>query len=295
MGSIIKWRNFYFENFILGHYPNKSKDINILIEGFFNKINKIAFPKSTKTKFNKLFKEAVSLAILRINKSKFSHEIKNNIINRFQNIKLYWFKTLKGSKFEKKPLEFVKWGIAYDSVPNEINIGIEALSYQNADTIFSVFAHEIGHAIDPCRWGVFISGKNPFNRVISCLRGEKSANAKKRDDSLMNQLVKNKKLSKELAKSLKVNPTCNKSNYPPTGIQKDQTSETFADWFSAELVSLSKKHLNTNLRKDLCKKRDLIPGSSYVSNQKRLEAIYFVNPIIRKVLKIHSRYKYCKL
>ncbi len=290
---VLKWRQYYFENFILGRYPNKSQKINILIENLFSEMNNRAFTKKNKTRFESLFKEALSLAVSRIENSKLSAKVKKSIIIRFKNIKLYWFKSLKGTKFERMPLEFVKWGIAYDPVPNEINIGIEALAYNNYETIFSVFAHEIGHSIDPCRWGAFIQGENPFNSVISCLRGEKSANARKRDDSLMGQLVKNKKLHKELAKSLKMNPTCNKTHYPPTGIQKDQMPETFADWFSAEVVSLSKRYINKNLRRDLCKERDLISGSSYVSNQKRLKAIYFANPTIKKALKVNSSYKYC--
>ncbi len=291
----IEWRKYYLNNFVINNLSKNSENINLLIAHFFKDISHAAFPIEIKKKYNSLFLKAKSLSIQRVNQSPIENVFKKQIITRIEGIKLYWFDKLIGSKFEKYPLEFINWGIAYDPVPNEINIGIESHQYSHDETILAVFAHEIGHSIDPCRWSAFLGGPNPFKKIINCLRTPLSANAKRRDDSQMEKLIQAKRLSKDLASSLKLNKTCNKVDYPPIGVQKDQMPEAFADWFSAEAMSLSPNHLTKNLRQDLCHKKQLKSGSAYLTNKQRLERIYLSNPIVSKKLNQKSLYQYCQL
>ncbi len=202
------------------------------------------------------------------------------------------------SQFKDKPLELLSWGIAYNPVPNQINMGLEGVNYPNDDTIYAVFAHEIGHSFDPCRFEAFLSksGNNPFEKVISCLRSKKSVAAKKRDDSKMDKLVKSGKLSRQLQQALLSNPTCNKLQYPPIGIQSDQIGESFADWFSAEIIHM-RDSVKKGLRADLCNVKILNQGSSYPNNLDRLQKIYLAHPSIRKglELKTASQFIHCSL
>ena len=99
-----------------------------------------------------------------------------------------------------------------------------------------------------------------------------------------------------MATSLKNNPTCNRSFYPQVGSQKDQINESFADWFSAEVIAQSPDDITKDLRSDLCREKELTQGSSYVSNIKRLQAIYLSQVKIQKMLKLpETGFKYCTL
>ncbi len=283
----LQWRKYYLNNFIIGRYPTNTPEINKIVEQLFDEISRISFPEIIKKRFELIFKDVKILAIKRINKFNIDNNSKEQLLSRIKQVNLYWMPQLKNSKFSKMPNEFIKWGIAYDPIPNEINIGIKANAYNNDATIFAVFAHELGHSFDPCRWQAFFNGENPFNSVLKCLRGSKSAHALKRDDSAMNQLIKEGKLSPTFVKSLKLNPTCNKINYPPIGVQKDQLPESFADWFSSEVVSIS-SYITSDLRKDLCQNQKLMKGSSYISNKNRLDRIYFAHSIIKNKLDIQN-------
>ena len=84
----------------------------------------------------------------------------------------------------------------------------------------------------------------------------------------MKEMVAKKQMSERDAEAMKLNPLCNKTYYPPVGTQKEQILEVFADWFAAEVVAQS-KHLNANLRTDLCVKQELVSGSSYLSKHNR--------------------------
>ena len=44
-------------------------------------------------------------------------------------------------------------------------------------------------------------------------------------------------------------------------------TETFADWFSAEVLGITSEFIDQQLRVDLRKEKKLIKGSSYLSNQ----------------------------
>jgi hypothetical protein len=106
--------------------------------------------------------------------------------------------------------------------------------------------------------------------------------AKKRDDSKLEEWVKKKKISSDLALGLKALPTCNKREYPPIGTQADQLPEVFADWFSAEVMAQVKNLKIENLRRDLCDEAHaVVEGSSYIPHKSRLYGIYYAHPAIR--------------
>jgi hypothetical protein len=103
-------------------------------------------------------------------------------------------------------------------------------------------------------------------------------------------------LPADLGQALKLNPTCNKIIYPPEGLQADQLPETFADWFSAETMAQLHLASTANLRTDLCEPKPLNKGSSYLSNQDRLDKIYFANPILKSApanKNLQPTFKYC--
>ena len=290
----VQWRQYFFKNFLLRTLPAENDKINQLVEKAFQEINETFLDKKYKSHLEKILEETKKLAIQRISSYEIESKNKSIIIKKIETIQIYWFQKIIGTKFEKKPLEFINWGIAYDPIPNEINIGMETLKYDSDSSLVAVLAHEIAHSFDPCRWTAFIGTKNPFKTVVSCLRSSKSVGAKKRDDSKIDLFVKMNRLTSEAAQSLKSNVYCNNSIYPPVGLQKEQILETFADWFSAEVVSENSKYIDKTLRLDLCKNEELTPGSSYISNNDRLQKIYFANPKIAKKLNT-KKHHYCSI
>lgn len=289
------WRRYFFENFLIRRYPTGKTQVDGLIEDIFAKVSLTAFPKKAIAKYEKVLQEVRKGALRWLETKKMSQSSKLQLKNKIQGISLYFMKQLSGSKFGTMPFEFIKWGLAYDPMNNEINVGVDVLKYREDETLFAAMAHEVGHAFDPCRFGAFFEGDNPFKGVISCLRSSKSVSAKRRDDSKLSGLISSGVIDKELLKSLKENPTCNKVNYPPRGIQKDQILESFADWFAAEMVGMHSKYMTASLRSDLCVENDLMEGSSYVSNYDRLFKIYLVHPRISEKLKIKPQGMYCRL
>ncbi|WP_127716693.1 hypothetical protein [Halobacteriovorax sp. HLS] len=291
---VTKWRIYFLENFILGKYPSQDSSINSKIEEFFEEVNSSAFDKKTIKRLVGIFSEAKSDSISYIKSLNISEKMKLVLISRVKNVELYFFNGLEGTKFEQKPLEFLKWGLAFDPSENHINVGVNVLKYSTDGELYSVFTHEIAHAFDPCRWSAFVKKKYVFTNIINCLRSSESIGAKPRDDSKLISMVKSKRLSSELYKSLKDNPTCNNSLYPQAGMQRDQISEAFADWFSAEVITTQKKnYLKGSFRSELCVKSPLQAGSSYISNENRLNGIYLSNPILLKLYKQKSPKKYC--
>lgn len=291
--EIVKnWRRYYAENFILGSYPNSDQKVNQLTQELIEKLYRKFLPKDKQKSIQNIYSSVKELAIKKVKSYPINAEQKEKVISRLSSINLYWMSNFKSSKFTKQPLEVFSWGVAYDPVDNEINMGLNVLQYANDETLFAVFAHELGHSFDPCRWGAFFKNKNPFQKIVSCLRNPQSVGAKKRDDSKMEALVNSGKLSKELSLALKLNPTCNKIQYPPIGVQADQIAESFADWFSAEVTSDS-DFLNNKTRSDLCSSKSLNSGSSYPTNQMRLERIYLAHPKIKKKLKFNGAATYC--
>jgi len=281
------WRDYFARSFILSNYPQENSALNKEIETLVDSITADFAKKPFQERMQKYFEKTKAAAIETV--KSFPITQKEKIIERIKGIKLYWPLNFKQARNNKIPLDIIEWGIAYDPPANEINMGVNAMAYPNSETYLAVFAHEIGHSFDSCRWSSMISAKTawPFQKVGECLRSEKSAGAKTRDDRLLTPLIEQKKIDAELAKSLKENPTCNKLGYPPIGVQADQLPETFADWFSAEVMGHLKLENVSNLRADLCEKRDLNAGSSYVSNQLRLSRIYFAQPSLKA--RLHSQ------
>jgi hypothetical protein len=275
--QIVKdWRLYYAKNFVLAKYPSGDQSVDREIELFVDEMLTKNISKNFKLNLEKLFSIAKKKSIETI--EKFNISQKDVVIKRINEIKLFIPKKLKTSKNNSVPLELIDWGIAYDPIKNEVNIGLNSLIYSNDESLIAAFVHEIGHSFDSCRWGAFFDGKWPFAKVEECLRSEKSVFAKKRDDSLLKKYETENKISSELLRFLKENPTCNKTYYPPQGVQADQILESFADWFSAEVVS-SLVGVNYNkVRLDLCEKNELSVGSSYPTNRNRLEKIYLVHP-----------------
>lgn len=288
------WRDYFARNFILTKYPHNDRSIDKEIVDLLESINRLFSDPKFRSKMDSLFKKSRESSLLAVKAMALNDEQKRKILGRIGAINLYWMKDFKTSKFKQLPMDFLDWGIAYDPVANEINIGINALAYPNEETFLAVFAHEIGHSFDSCRWSAFFDGDWPFQKIGDCLRKSNSVGAKKRDDSKLNEVLKN---NSGLAASLRANPTCNKLAYPLIGLQADQLPESFADWFSAEVMAIAKDINPAFLRLDLCEKKELNPGSSYPTNELRLEAIYFTHPKFkdfRNNLKSNT-YQYCGL
>jgi len=289
-----EWRLYYARHIILTKFPHENEKINKEIEKLINEANAIFASKQNKNKLQDLFEKSKKQSLKTIKSFPISDNQKEQIISRVANINLYWMKDFKDSKFKQLPMDFLDWGVAYDPASNEINIGVNSLSYPNDETYLAVFSHEIGHAFDSCRWGAFFNGEWPFQNVGECLRSSKSVGAKKRDDSKMDLLVK---ANKELGSSLKSNPTCNKLGYPPNGMQADQLPESFADWFSTETMANIEGLNSSVLRTDLCKEKNLNAGSSYPDNRQRLKAIYFAHPKFKRINEDSKMdaYSHCRL
>lgn len=269
------WRLYYAQAFILSKYPHKDSKLNAQIERLVDQSLAKHFKPGFRKKLDRLFAQAKAAALETI--EGFQLKETPQLLSRVRAIRLYWPENLKSARNQSLPLDLISWGVAYDPTANEINVGLEALFYPNDNSFLSVFAHEIGHSFDSCRWGAYFEGPWPFEEVGECLRSSESVGAKKRDDSKLEDMVKSGAISADLATSLKMNSTCNKLVYPPSGVQADQLPESFADWFSAEVVAhLAIKDL-TGFRSDLCEDKDLSVGSSYPTHSDRLEKIYFAN------------------
>lgn len=291
-----EWREYFARNFILVSSAHKDQKLNQAIAALMEDINAHVFSENFKTKLLGAFKEAKSLSLKAVKKFHLPEKSQQEILMRIQSIELHWMGKFLESHFASAPLEFLSWGVAYDPRHKSINIGVNVLSYGDDETLLAVLLHEIGHALDSCRWTSEVDSRWPFEKVGQCLRSSQSIGAKKRDDSQLASEIKKGNITQEMAAFLKKNPTCNKSTYPPIGVQADQLPESFADWFSAEALS-QKENLRAHLRSDLCQETKLNQGSSYVSNADRLNGIYLVHPKLRQILGVSGRpaRDYCSL
>lgn len=281
--EIVKaWRVYYARTFVLMTYPQEDKNLNTESEKLVDDILKTAMTKSYRGRMERLFKKTKTEAIKTVQNLAIAERQKDKIIARIKAIKLYWPKDLRSARNNAIPLDLIEWGIAYDPVPNEINMGVQSLAYPNDETYMAVFAHEMGHSMDSCRWGAFFSEPWAFEKVGECLRSDKSVAAKKRDDGPLDQMLKEGKVKENFVQMMKQNPTCNKLVYPPAGVQADQLNESFADWFSTEVMARTKNIKVSKLRQDLCEEKALVAGSSYPSNSDRLNLIYLAHPSFKK-------------
>lgn len=289
-----EWRKYYMHQFVLSSYPTKNESINRSVENLFSEINDLAFDQKFKTRLEKIFQQVKKDAKALVMTWKIDLKARQKIIHKIDTMKLYWFVKLKGSRYQSKPLEFVRWGIAYDPPQNEINIGVQTRRYPTDANLYAVLAHELGHSFDSCRWSAYFDLPSPFTALNQCLRSQKSVSAHSRDDGQMKVALAKKQLSKEMAQSLQQNPTCNRSFYPPEGTQKDQLPEAFADWFSAEVYATS-SFVRQWPRPDLCLSNPLMKGSSYPNNEDRLLRLYLSHPILAQKHSMTPQAKYCSL
>lgn len=292
--EIVKaWRLYYARTFVLMSYPQENTATNLETEKLVDDILKTTLTKSFRNRLERLFKRSKTAAISAVQKMNIPIRTKDKIIARLKTTKLYWPKDLKSARNNAIPLDLIQWGIAYDPVPNEINIGVQALSYPNDETYLAVFAHEMGHTIDACRWGAFFVGPWAFDKVGECLRSDKSVAAKRRDDGPLDKMLAEGKVKENFVQMMKSNPTCNKLVYPPPGVQADQLNESFADWFSTEVMAQMKNIKVSKMRLDLCEEKTLIEGSSYPSNKDRLSLIYQAHPAFKAKQTLSDHY--CEL
>lgn len=285
----LEWDKYFASSFILSKYPYDHGKIDVEIEKTFDSLIGKLIPQSKVNDVQKIFELAKQTAIAKI--QSLSIEDKNKLViqNKIKAIRLYIPQRLKDSKFEKFPMEFMQWSLAYDPKLNEINFGLNALKY-NSTSLTSALLHEIAHSFDPCRWNLDTQEKWPFEKVGECLR----TFAKRRDDHTLDLYFQNKKISEADYKKIKSSPTCLiTSSQFRNNDQADQLPETFADWFSA--YSMPENLINEDFRNDLCEQSDLSAGSSYLSNSDRLNKIYLNSPQAKKILKTKSDAPFCEL
>lgn len=276
------WRDYYARSMVLTRYPQPIEAVNVEMEKLVDGILQEVLTDAVVSRLQSAFREAKKLALAKIDSFAMSDAAKAAIRTRVRAIELHRPVRLKTANNSRVPLEIIDWSVAYDPAFNQINIGVNALAYESDETRKAVFLHEIGHSFDSCRWGAFFDealGPWPFAAVGECLRAPTSVYARKRDDTALQSLIKAGKVDLDVASSLLQNPTCNRSFYPPPGVQADQLPEAFADWFSAEALAPVAASLDrTQLRRDLCEARDLNQGSSYPANRDRLLRIYRAHP-----------------
>ncbi|RYZ64194.1 MAG: hypothetical protein EOP09_16325, partial [Proteobacteria bacterium] len=203
------WRDYFTRNFILTKYPYGEPAVDAVTPSLMDSINRKFKTKSTQSLMQGRFQKSQDAAVRYIKTLKISEQARQEMLARVTSVRLYWMDDFKDSKFKSLPLDFLDWGIAYDPQRNEINLGIRSLRYPNEETYLAVFLHELGHAVDSCRFSTFFKTPWPFSEVGECLRSQNGVGAKRRDDSELDSLLRNKKLSTELAAELKTRPTCN--------------------------------------------------------------------------------------
>lgn len=293
-----QWRLYYIDNIVLSSDSLKQRppQIQKLVDKQMTTTFTNLYSKEKLYLLEEAFKRAKSSALMVLKLEIGKDKNYNAIKSRIESLKIFTPKKVLASKVANAPRDYLEWGFSYDPKNNEINVGLEGLHFaypKYKATLVSLMAHEIAHAFDSCRFSGFYQGKNPFSEIQLCLRNDTSAGAKYRDDSQLAFLAKNNVLKPDVVASLKANPTCNRLLYPLPGKQKDQLDEIFADWFSAEVVAASGMDIS-NLRSELCHVKELQKGSSYISNEKRLLAIYLTQPTIAKKLGgIKSGHHYC--
>lgn len=293
------WTEFYITNFVMSESNKK----NLRNDAFLSELYKASYNKIfSKERFElikRVFTDIKNDSYKMLDKWPIENKAKLYIKNKIKNISIYRNILFEKSKFKGMPKEFFLWGVSYDPLRNEINLGLNSLEYRTYDQLYSVLSHEIAHSFDSCRWSAFAANiESPFIGINQCLRSDISGiGAKKRDDSRLKELHLKGELTEELYMSLRKNKTCNKSVFPPQGAQRDQLDEVFADWFSSTLMGISKRQFS-NIRSELCHHKKLSQGSSYTSNNRRLRFLYLANNNLLKKLGLKKRsnkIKFCVL
>ncbi len=288
------WRLYYLHKFVLDRYPTDNAAINRSVNALFAQAHDLALDQDFKTRLGTVLEKVKKDAKRLVLTWEMAQKDKQSIIHRIDTVQLSWFSSLETSPFKTNPMSFLSQGLEYNANKHQIYVGVESRSLASDANIYTALAHEISHAFDPCHWGLFIKGANPFSHLKNCLRDPQGAAAKKRDDRSLKKALKGQMISKELAQSLQQNPTCNTDQYPPSELQKDQLNEAFADWFAAEVFATSSYNKQFP-RPDLCREQKSDPRASQLPNDLRLQRIYLAHPIVAKVWSPESSALYCSL
>ncbi len=275
------WRLYYLHTFIFDRFPTDNAAINRSVESLILDIQKLSFPAPVQKKLENLLTRLKKDAKRLVLSWTIETKDKQSILHRIDTLQLAWLSQLDNSPYKKEPLKFVDSALSYDVGENRIYVGVRTKSLPTEANLYASLAHEMSHAFDPCHWSLYIKGSSPFAYVESCLQNPQGAGAKTRDDGGLKKAIKDQILSKEMAQSLQQNPHCNQKNYPASGWQQDQLPESFADWFATEVFANS-SFSDQHPRPDLCQEQKTEPNSSYLSNQTRLEKIYFAHPKLKK-------------
>lgn len=290
---VSEWRVYYIKQFVLNSPKIDTEFKKPTIE-FIKKMAQ-EFKKSSKAlNLSQDFKLIQESAIKAVESWPIEADAKKQIQQRLRSIKLQIFDLDMIDSFKRPYLELLAWGVAYDPEAHQIQVGVESLMYPNRETRLAVIAHELGHSVDSCRWGTYMKGLWPFEIIGKCLRRSESAGAQPRDDRELNKFKTEDPELQKIITDLVSNPTCNSQHYPPIGIQADQLPESFADWFSTEVITTLPTLNLSQVRTDLCSSRKLNAGSSYPNNEVRLQKIIRAHPQFQASSKTPSG-TYCSL
>ncbi|PIK14039.1 hypothetical protein [Halobacteriovorax sp. JY17] len=296
--NIIKeWRNQFFKAFILKSYPKLTLAQRTIIDESFIELHKKAFPEIKKKSFEEILETAKHLIIKYIDSMKISKSSAMILKGSIVTIKLSWVETIANSLFMNDPERYLRMDIEYNPEHNVLIVGQKASKHIDGDTLLSIFIQQMALSFSPCRWSIlFEKEKFPFQKPLDCLRNINSIYAKKRDDSQIQKLFKEKKITKEQKDALDKYPLCNTPYYPTEGLQKEQINIAFSDWFSAEVVSQMGK-ISPHFREDLCALQTDSLIHSYPQNLERLVRIYLANPKLRNLtrIKISKNINYCSM
>ncbi len=291
------WREHFFISIMTGSFKNLKKFEKAVLTKNFQEINKKALPYKKKMDLTLRFIEAKTLSLKFIDSTNFDKKTKTYLKDRIASIRMEWFTQIEGTRYEKSPIEYIKRDINYDPLTHSMILGFQVTRFKDPDTVTSVFAEQIAHAFDPCRWNSFQRNKKfPFQKITQCLRTKNSITAKKRGDEKLSTKKGKKILNVNQVKILKENPLCNTPFFPLEYDQREQINTAFADWFSAEVMS-QKEKLSDHMREDLCGVTAAAPFLAHPSGTDRLIRIYMANPKIRKKMgiEIDKKIKYCSL
>lgn len=291
-----KWRKEFFGGIILPSFSKLKKYEKILIEDKFNQLNLKYFPDERKKYYQDVFDRSKKLIKVVLQKGPIDKTTKATLIKLITESKINWFNKIEGSQYELSPSRFLDGLISYNVSDNSISIGVRAATIELEDSLISIFAQELAHAFDPCRWSVqYPKKKFPFESVVQCLRSKESIAARARESKKLDTDWVNGKFLPEQVKVLKSYPSCNTAIFPLGEDQREQINLAFADWFSAEVLSSMKK-VSPQFRKNLCSETLNIPFLARASGTTRMIRIYLANPILRKKTgyTVSGKINYCK-
>ena len=294
---ITEWRKQFFHGIIIPSYLQLTPTQQAVIDQAFTDLHQFTFTDQIKKSYSEIFSLAQKLSYKLIDSQRLNKETAMILKGNIARLKLNWIERIKGSPLAKDPSTYFQTDISYNPEHNVITIGQRAARHIDGDTILSIMIQQMALSISPCRWSILYRNKpNPYEKVLTCLRGVNSIHAKERDDSKIDFLMKEKKITSQQKIELDKYPRCNTPFYPPIGIQFEQINTAFSDWFSAEAISTFKK-LSANFREDLCSIKATTTLEEDPPNYERLVRVYLANKKIRKLtnMKVGKNIVQCKL